>query len=370
MAIRYACAKLRPAITHLPGNFLEKSHFIEVVMKLDRTSSPGLPLCHDYPTIGAYLYRDENINLLNLQKLWMDVCNYIDGVDEAYPLRVFVKGEPLKNAKFNEGRFRLITAVSLVNMVVDQMLFSTQNDKEVTLFDQIPVMPGWSTTYGGWKCIDSQAVGLDRKAWDYSVPAWLLAADLSLREQLCVNASNQWKQLATRRYDDLYSSARLQLSDGAIFTQQFGGVVKSGAVNTIASNSHMQLILHAYTALMVGSPLGTYFVAMGDDTLQSSDSLTTEYVEYLSKIVNLKEPAIGEFCSMQFYPGGRVEPLNLGRHLNNLACVKDHLLPDTLRSLQVVYALSNYLPRIRQITLALAPEAYLFPAELEVIMGE
>jgi len=368
-SVQYTLSMMRPAKTTLPQDLLTYEHFRRVILSLERQSSPGIPYCYDYPTIDSFLYTDsanDLVNEINVHKLWLDIQDYINGEREAYPLRVFVKGEPVDKQKYEEGRFRLITAVSLPDMVLDQMLFGSQNNTEIELFAQLPTMPGWSTTYGGWKCIDSQAIGYDRKAWDYSVPLWVLRADKEVRKELCVNATPEWIELVDRRYHDLYENPLLQLSDGTIYRQKIGGIVKSGTVITISTNTHCQILLHGYVCSLLGLPYGTYFIAMGDDTLQSKPH--PSYVEELGKIVKLKEPVKGEFCSYQFYPGGRVEPVRLGRHLHNLAYQNQSFVADTLRSLQVIYGLSKRLPRFRQLALEVAPESYLFDSELKAIL--
>jgi hypothetical protein len=243
-------------------------------------------------------------------------------------------------------------AVSLVDQVIDQMLFGDFNTNMIDLYGQIPCMPGWDPVLGGWKVIPSGKVGFDVRAWDWTVPGWLLDAELDLRHQLLVGDLDVWSELAHWRYSCLYSDPRLMLSNGALFRQRVSGFVKSGAVNTIASNTNMRLLLHNYVSLAVGDPLWAYFIAMGDDAYQ--DPPSQDYVDYHSSIVELKEPVLEEFCSHYFH-GGHVEPLNWGKHLTNMLYSKDEHLEQVVASMQLNHTRSVRLPRVREIAYALDP---------------
>lgn len=355
------------AATLLPADFFTKTHFMRVVDRLERTSSPGIPICYSYATNAQFLLAsDGSYNQENLDLLWRMVSNWVEG-QEPSPLRVFIKKEPHKLEKIREGRLRLIMAVGLAEQVVDHMLFGEQNQRNIDLFVSTPCAPGWGITYGGWRAVDTKAIGYDRRAWDYSVPRWLLELELDLRANLLVNSSELWLNMARRRYSELFDSPVLQLSSGFRFRQEVRGIVKSGTVNTIATNTHCQLLLHAYCSFKSGLDDSGYFLAMGDDTLQ--DHVSDAYVRTMKEIVRLKEPVVGEFCSMQFYPGGVVEPLNYGKHLCNLLYQKDEHLGDSLRSLQILYALSGKRERIRQLAFAIEPASIMFDAELERLMG-
>lgn len=357
---------MRPAVTLLPADFLTRAHFQRVLEDIDMRSSPGIPLCYSYPTNGDFLKVNGEWRVANVDLLYAMVNSWFDGTLDEFPLRVFIKREPHKIEKIKEGRLRLIMAVPLPLQVVDQLLFGTQNQREVDLFDTIPCAPGWGITYGGWRMVDSRAIGLDRVAWDYSVPYWLLQLELRLRFNLCLNANDLWKRSAIRRYQELYHRPQFQLSSGAIYRQMQSGIVKSGAVNTISTNTHCQLLLHAYASFLSGSDDTGYFLAMGDDTLQQGYNIA--YIDELSKIVRLKPPVVGEFCSMLFKRGGVVEPLNYGKHLTNLLHQKPEHLCASFRSLQLLYGRSSRLGRLRNMVLRVCPEGIMTDDELDEIL--
>lgn len=366
-ALQWTLSRMKPAVTMLPEDFFEYTHFQRVLEDLEMRSSPGIPLSYTFTTNGDFLkYADGSWNQANVNLLWGLVQQWKENTLDEFRLRVFIKREPHKVAKVDEGRLRLIMAVPLVAQVVDHLLFGTQNKKEVDLFDTIPCAPGWGITYGGWRMVDSRAFGLDRKAWDYSVPYWLLMLELRLRFSLTINANSEWRSLCKRRYAELYQSPLFQLSSGAVYRQCQPGIVKSGAVNTIATNTHCQLLLHAYASFLASTDDSGYFLAMGDDTLQAE--VDPEYVRVLGSIVNLKPPVVGEFCSMLFRRGGVVEPLNYGKHITNLLYQKKEHLVSALRSFQLLYGRSTRLARVRDMVFRIEPKAILTDAELAAIL--
>lgn len=364
-ALRWTINRLRPAITSLPDDFLCRSQFDRVVHDLQRQSSPGLPLCYQFPTNGDFIGSVDQPKQANIEMLWNMVKEQICA-RKSDPLRVFIKQEPHTMTKICNRRFRLIIGVSLVDQVIDHMLFGPLNKREIELFDRIPSAPGWSPVHGGWRMIPSDGIGYDRSSWDWTVPAWLIGLDFELRRQLYSNVTDEWVSLARHRYEAMYGSSLFQLSSGHQFRQSHPGIVKSGSVNTASSNSHMQLLLHAAAAYETKLDVSGFFLAMGDDTIQ--DTTSPEYVEYLNSIVKVKPETRGEFCSFKFFPGGRFEPQRLGKHLMNLLFVPGKYLKDSLRSLQIIYARSLRLPRIRAIVMAVDPMAYLTDWELEHVL--
>lgn len=364
--IRWLVDRLKPAICEQPDDFLERSHFDRVLKRIDMRSSPGLPLCHQYPTNGDFL-TDGKGNLIpqRVETLWTMVQARLNGA-EAYPLRVFIKQEPHKIGKLEEGRLRLIMAVSLVDAVLDHMIFGWQNDAQIEKFAQIPCAPGWGVTHGGWRHIPSDGFSTDKKAWDWGVPWWLLYCDLVARKNNIWNLTAKCEYWMDKRFNELFKTPVFQLSSGHRFTQEFAGVVKTGSVITISTNTDDQGILHGVGCFESGMPADGHIIFMGDDVIQ--DKITEDYLKALKKYVRVEEGGRGEFCSFKFHPGGRVEPMRWGKHLTNLLYVKERDLEVFLTSMQVNYALSRRLPRVRQLVMELCPSAFLSDIELKHIM--
>lgn len=89
------------------------------------------------------------------------------------PLKVFVKQEPHKMAKIQEGRYRLISAVSLVDTMIDRILFRTMWAKALSKPLRTPSAVGWVPLSGGWRSIrqmlPGRTVAIDKSAWDWTV---------------------------------------------------------------------------------------------------------------------------------------------------------------------------------------------------------
>lgn len=362
LAMNWTSYRLRKATSLQPDDLLSKEHFTRVLEDIDLASSPGVPLLFTYPTNRDFLWDGDSWNTQNVELLWDRVRRRLASRDSD-PIRVFIKCEPHKLKKIQEKRYRLISSVSLVDSVVDHMLFGWQNDSLVRNFVHLPVAVGWSPLYGGYKWIEPALVGYDRRAWDWTVPRWLLEAEMQVRFDLNANPSKLWTELVRWRYNRLYDANLFQLSNGWQIEQMVPGVLKSGSVNTISSNSIMQCILHAYCLHECSMPLDGEFVAMGDDTLQEHTS--PEYVDLLSSIIDLKPPTTGEFCGIDFTEG--VEPINTPKHFKNLLYAKDADLHNSLISLQLNYGGSRRFGRMREIVTSVDSTALLPRREVSAI---
>jgi hypothetical protein len=110
--------------------------------------------------------------------VWKYVLDRINGITPAWDIRVFVKPEMLKRAKIEEGRLRLITAVSMIDQIVDRMLFGELNLLEVQNFHDIPFKCGWSPLVGNGAALLRESLktdtfmAIDRTCWDWIVPEW------------------------------------------------------------------------------------------------------------------------------------------------------------------------------------------------------
>lgn len=360
--------KLRTSISLPPMDVLSFDNFLRALGRVDLRASPGIPLCYSHPTNGSFLTDGEgNFIRQRVEMLWMMVCQVAE--DSPNPIRIFIKLEPHKRAKLLERRYRLISSVALPDQVLDHMIFDAQNDSEVENVHTLPVLVGWAPSNGGWKLIFNHGVGLDRRAWDWTVPSWLINLDKRLRISLAVVHSPQWAELVAMRYRHLFDEPVFQLSDGLRFKQAVGGIMKSGSVLTISSNSHMQLLLHAVCSYEVGEDPNQDFLACGDDTIQAVAS--QQYVSALRKYADVKDPTPAEFCSMDYSKVGAIEPTNLGKHLFRLSRIADEDLSVALQSYQYTYARSKYLPFFRYCALRVGTDAYVFDEQLsKVFDGE
>lgn len=340
--------ELQPARWKIPDDFLQYSHFERVVNSLEWNSSPGYPYLLTAPTNRIFFECDENSipSPLAKQRIWLMVQRQISERKADF-IRVFIKPEPISKKKLEKFRYRIISSVSVVDQIIDAMLFKPFNDNLVAHCHETPVKSGWTPLVGGWKEVPRmRVVSTDKSCWDWTVNLWLLDAELQVRENLCDNLTQQWKDLAAWRYSELFVKPIFITSGGLILKQRNPGVMKSGCVNTISSNSIMQLILHHRVAYECSEDLG-FVWAMGDDVIQSAQ--TKEYFEKLSEYCILKEvvPQV-EFAGYR-YSGYQVDPLYLGKHAFMLLHQDEKYHDETANAYALLYHRSRFRPGMRRI---------------------
>ncbi|UWX31913.1 putative P2 [Allium polerovirus A] len=243
------------------------------------------------------------------------------------PIRLFVKGEPHKQSKLDEGRYRLIMSVSLVDQLVARVLFQNQNKREITLWRAVPSKPGFGLSTDGQVLDFMQSlahqigvspqtvindwrdylVPTDCSGFDWSVAEWMLEDDMIVRNRLTrdLNATTEKLRAA---WLHCISNSVLCLSDGTLLAQTRPGVQKSGSYNTSSTNSRIRVM----AAYHCGA---TWAMAMGDDALESVDSNLEEY-----KNLGFKVEVSGqlEFCSHVFRAPDLAIPLNSNKMLYKL----------------------------------------------------
>lgn len=294
-------------------------------------------------------------------------------------LKVFIKQEPHKRKKLDEGRLRLIMSVSLVDALVDRVLFMKLMDKVVKKYSQTGVMIGWSPVNGGYRHITAQfpfkTISIDKKAWDWSVPYWLLMAVRDVILDLSPDSPEWWRVAVCSRFECLFVSPRFEFADGSLATQSQPGIMKSGCYLTIFINSVGQLILHEMAMFTRHLPrtICEPIVVVGDDSLQRYFDEYPVYVEYLTKLgftleVEIHE-SVPEFAGFKFCDG--YIPAYREKHyfqLGHLTTERD-IAQQTLKNYQVLYWFdSEMLETIRTIARMMGmPEAVVREDHLRAI---
>ncbi|USL85432.1 MAG: hypothetical protein [Ixodes ricinus sobemo-like virus 1] len=316
--------------SHLPPDFLEYSHFQRVLYRLDRQSSPGYPFCSAATTIGDWLKFDGTLyDDYQCKKLWFNVNQLIDGDAEDVIFSVFIKDEAHKPQKLEQKRCRLIVASPLHFQVLWHMLFDVLNDAEIEKCLEIPSQQGISLSNGNWKLFYNlwksrgYDVGLDKTAWDWTVTGWKLDMDLEIRNRLtCGPRKQEWYRLSRLMYDKAFKDPILMLSNGLLFRQLYPGIMKSGLVNTISTNSHLQVVDHIIVCKRNGFPIHPLPVTCGDDTLQREEQV--DVVEYRKLGAVIKSASSGlEFVGHDFADSGPI-PLYLDKHLYNVCHLENN----------------------------------------------
>lgn len=185
------------------------------------------------------------------------------------PIRVFVKNEPHPLSKLEEGRVRLIHSVSLVDQLVERVLFSKQNQLELACFTLIPSKSGMGisnqlqrqTVVAMRPKSSGSPFSSDVSGWDFSVSGDELDFDAQLRVELGSMEGTPGREAVLNRVRCL-ALAVFQFSDGSMIAQTVGRWQKSGSYNTSSSNSRIRVAC----ALEAGAEAA---MAMGDDCVDS-----------------------------------------------------------------------------------------------------
>lgn len=348
-ALAIAETAYRAAKYDLPADFLSKDHFLRVVRDLDFTSSPGIPYCYEAATIKDFLGWDGlDFNYYSLERLWYDVQRFIAG-DAEVLYRVFVKDEPHKIQKALQERWRLIICPPLFEQVVWAMCFGPGNDREIETCGQTPSYQGMKLCAGHWKRhVDAfnqsgLDAGQDKTAWDWTAHIELIRLELELRERLITSEPGQvqrWRTLAERCYQGAFEHPRLVLSDGRVFEQLEPGIMKSGCVNTISTNSHCQVLLHILAACRSGITPYPLPVAVGDDTLVNSR--TSPSIAALAqfgaivKDLTVSRSFVGHLFPLTTRGQGPVPEYNV-KHLYRFLQIEELDVEDFLESMRRLY---------------------------------
>lgn len=339
LAVNRTIADFAMAEWEIPDDFLSYDHFERVLMNLEWDSSPGYPYLLQFSTNREMFQVKYGLPSAERKMMvWQLVTNRLMNLDSD-PIRLFVKPEPHKQTKILQHRYRLISSVSVIDQIIDHLLFGPMNQAMVDNYMHIPSKVGWSPYVGGWKIVPAgRMVATDKTAWDWTVREWLVTAEFAVRRGLCRTVGptrDQWEMLAAWRYKELYKKPLFVTSGGDLLRQKAPGVVKSGCVNTITTNSIMQVIVHNLACLGIGEEPRAIW-AMGDDTLQYPQENMERYLKELGRYCILKEyQRKTEFAGNEFLPGSVVEPIYFGKHAFNLL----HVDPDLKQDIAFAYSL-------------------------------
>lgn len=310
-------------------------NFLKVLDILEMSSSPGLGFLREAPTIGDWLKFDGfKYDPERVQELWARVC-YLYNMEELDSIwRVFIKVEPHKVSKMETHRWRLIMACPLDCQVLWHMVFAKQNHLEVVNSVELPSAQGITIPYGDWKlhyakwCNNNIICGADKTAWDWTVAPWMIDLDLRFRQRI-IHTDDDWTMTASKLYRNAFGNAVIQLSDGRRFRQLYPGIMKSGCVNTISTNSHAQVMLHILYSIRKGISVEPMLVAVGDDTLQSEQHI--EDLElYESFGVKIKTVSTTlEFVGREWSNEGMM-PMYTSKHLFSIMYKVDNIIPEIL----------------------------------------
>lgn len=265
----------------------------------------------------------------------------LQGIEIADPIKVFVKQEPHKMDKIRKETYRLISGVSLVDSLVDRIIFGWILRRMLQTVGKNPSMVGWSPVRGGWKYLRQYFAGktlacLDKSSWDWTVLEWMIAAMLEFVLGLAVNPPDWWIHMVEMRFYMLFHSASYQFSDGTYTRQNFWGIQKSGSLLTIFMNTVLQYIIHM---MVMPGDNSVRMKIMGDDTVQEVPADIDRYVEDIRRLgPKVKEVKVLnwiEFAGFSVYYNTCL-PVYWKKHLFNLRYAENPV--QTMQSYQVLYS--------------------------------
>nr|QOY46916.1 RNA-dependent RNA polymerase [Turnip yellows virus] len=339
--VYHPCQTNGPAATR--GGTLTWNNFMidfkQAVFSLEFDAGIGVPyIAYGKPTHRGWVENQTllpvlaQLTFIRLQKM-LEVSFEDMGPEELIrnglcdPIRLFVKGEPHKQAKLDEGRYRLIMSVSLVDQLVARVLFQNQNKREIALWRAIPSKPGFglstdeqvldfvkglarqvgtTTTevVANWK---NYLTPTDCSGFDWSVADWMLHDDMIVRNRLTIDLNPVTERLRSC-WLRCVSNSVLCLSDGTLLAQTHPGVQKSGSYNTSSSNSRIRVMAAFHTG-------AAWAMAMGDDALESNPADLAAY-----KRLGFKVEVSGqlEFCSHIFRAPDLALPVNENKMIYKL----------------------------------------------------
>jgi len=344
------CNLLQPVMVEIPEDFLQFSHYERIVRNnINWNSSPGFPYYYNFANNGQFFSVKEGVvDDKRLLEVWPLVQQRINE-RTCDPIRLFVKQEAHKLSKIRDKRWRLISSVSIIDQIIDQLLFADQNQAIVDSWMYTPLKVGWTPFLGGWRMVPKTGVvALDKSSWDWTVKEWMCEIDLMIRTNLVYGKhKDKWLELAAFRYKSLFNKPYYVTSGGLVLQARYNGVMKSGCVNTITSNSIMQLILHHRVCYEIGVKPGRIWT-LGDDTLQEIVPNMEQYVDKMNEYCIVKQVVYKpEFAGFDF--GNTIEPLYKGKHAYNLLYADPAIVEDLSRSYQLLYWKSKDKQRLQQV---------------------
>lgn len=329
---------MRSAVDEMPDDFLTYAHFVRCVGKLDWNSTPGYPYALQFASNAQLFHVVDGVPDDQAMEMVFQMVKEQIAARRSDPIRIFVKQEPHKSKKLSDFRPRLISSVSVVDQLIDHMLFDEYNSSMVEHYVDVPAKVGWAPVCGGWKYVpQGKVMAIDKTAWDWTVQPWIVDIILEHRLRKRKNATEEWRDLVRWRYKALYVDPTFIFSNGLLLKQCFVGWLKSGCVNTIADNSMMQYVIHCRVSQDIGIPIDPYVWAMGDDTLQYMVPKFREYLDKMEKYCIVKEcQRRSEFAGMDFR-GMIVDPMYTAKHAYKLLHIDDKVKEDVVRAYALLY---------------------------------
>lgn len=251
--------------------------------------------------------------------------------------------------------------MSLVDQMVDKVLFKPWIDVELDHVAESVCKTGWSPLPGGYRYLRRvfhdrvMPVAVDKTAWDWTMCGDMAELYLTAKFAQCEDLTDDYVRACRVRFREVLMEAQIRLPNGDVYLQRGCGLMKSGWLLTLSLNSAAQFFQHtiAWNRWQRFAEAPPDMWAMGDDMLFKIDGQETPegkriealedlhgYMMELSKtgcVVKHMEQ-VRDFAGYNFdneYP----VPLYQDKHKFILSYVRQDREQTTLLSYFLLYAL-------------------------------
>lgn len=307
MLPKYLRFDLHPSCKEFNAELI-KERLEWLVEHVNRDASPGLPWAvlgktnaqlidhHKELLIDICVRRIKLLSDVSLSDLYDMTAEerILKGYND--PSRMFVKDEPHKRTKVQEGRNRIIMSVSIADKLIQMYMRKFIHDLGIKNWKSVPNKPGISfdaeTNKWMWKHVtENFQCSTDVSGFDFSYQEWDKEFEVDLKIALCNDPTPFWKHLMHASRICL-SNIVLSTSDGRLFKLTWKGLLLSGEYLTGECNSTVRNM----KAEQVGSGPSE---SMGDDCVEQA--INDPYLKYAEIGITLKvcDPITDtfEFCS-------------------------------------------------------------------------
>ncbi len=296
--------------------------FAELAIRdLEPTSTPGYPYHRLGHTIGAVLAdpvvcarikKEACARVRKLASLRPEEVKAGISLDPCYalktgisdPLKLIIKKEPTSGKKIRASKWRFILAMSLVDQLVERILFRQQNNAEIEAWADISSKPGMGESDEDTQLLadfvqhNGLNVTTDASGWDNSVPADLLVEEAERRIKCCPSAPSWWCA-AVRNVMFLSTVKITLLSDGTLWARVIPGAMASGRYVTSSSNSAIRAMVDRYVDATKDTTRPAS-MCMGDDAASRVDGTKEDYVTRVKTLLGITLTDATDVTSKEF----------------------------------------------------------------------
>lgn len=231
--------------------------------------------------------------------------------------------------------------------MVDRMLFHAWLKGEQANIMHVTSKTGWSPMPEGYKLLRKtfplgQSVAVDKTAWDWTMPGWVLWMYLNLRLRQTVGCQAWYAAACAARFNEVAGlRCLIELPTGERILQREFGIMKSGWLLTLSLNSFAQLAQHHLAILRMGLNDYPLMWAMGDDSIirwEVDDETLREYLGALATTGCVVKHGLRtrEFAGFDFRERDIV-PLYPDKHRMVLAHAEEKNMKQMLISYGILY---------------------------------